>query len=188
MNQRILPLALSLLLLLPSCATTGGSRNDGPSGEPQAKGKPSVLKLEAAETPAAVRAIETRIDESSVILASEAVIEVSKNYEMDVSVSGDDVSNRDLDPTGGVLTLARGKCTVFVRNLKIVCDRGVRVQIADFGTKPFINVSARGHCSHIIAAKHGQEHEVKRAQLVFIRNDELRYSDELAESIAAFGN
>jgi hypothetical protein len=183
MNVKITTTALMLaaVLLLGACASTG-SRS---SSKEEARG-PSVLKPTPQETPAAVRAIENRIDSPSVILASEAFIEVSKNYEMEMSVSGDDVSNRDLDPSGGVLTLGKGKCTIFIRNLKIICDQGFRVQIADFGTNPFINVSARGHCSHIIPAGNGNEHDVKRAQGILIRNENIRYLENDSEVIAAF--
>ncbi len=183
MNVKIHTIALMLaaILVLGACASSGGRSSS--SGE--ARG-PSVLKPTPQETPAAVRAIEHRIDSPSVILAGEAFIEVSKNYEMEVSVSGDDVSNRDLDPTGGVLTLGKGRCTIFIRNLKIICDQGFRVQIADFGTKPYINVSARGHCSHIIPAESGNEHDVKRAQGILIRNENIRYLENQSEVIAAF--
>ena len=46
-----------------------------------------MLKLEQSEVPAAVRAIETVIDKRSALLADTVRIEVSKNYEWDVSLA-----------------------------------------------------------------------------------------------------
>ena len=136
-----------------------------------------MLAPAAAETPAQVRAIEGLIDDTSVILADEAEIYVSKNYQFDVSLTGNVVSS-DLDKSGTNERIAKGGAIAFVRNLQIKCDRQIRVRIADFGTEPFIHVAARGRCSHIIMQSDGGRSEVKRADAILVKNDALRYVED----------
>ncbi len=165
---------LCLVLFLTACASSSEGRNWKENKRKREMGMPSKLKPEPEEVPAAVRRLEVQIDRPGVILAEEAVIHVSKNYEFDISLSGDDVS-RDLNSSGVHESLALGAATAFVRNLKIQCDRSIRVKIADFGTKPFIKISARGHCSHIILDNATGRHEVKRARAIKINNADVHY-------------
>ncbi len=176
-NLAILLTTLLVLGFLAACAGTPGGSNWKENKRRRAKanmGMPTKLKPDKEDVPLAVRQIETQIDRSTVILASEATIFVSKNYEFDISLTGDEVT-RDLDKGGAKESLALGNATAFVRNLKVECDRSIRVKIADFGTKPFIKISAQGHCSHIILGNNNASHEVKRAQAIHINNDNLRY-------------
>lgn len=154
---------------LAACSSSGGK-----SSAAKPKGIPSKFKPDDSEVPAQVRAQETVIDKDSVILANEAVVYVSKNYEFDVSLTGDDVS-KDLDDSGARDSVAQGSARAFVRNLKIECDQRIRMKIADFGTEPFIKISARGHCSHIILGEGEGDHEIKRAAGIEIRNSDIRY-------------
>lgn len=160
--------------------------------------RPSKMKPEKQDVPTVVRAIEPHIDRESVILADEAEIWVSKNYEYDVSVSGEQFAQdraasmrkfveagtgkamyssrpKDLDNSDGIEMIAHGNSVAFVRNLKIKCDRKLRVRIAGFGTEPFIKIKANGHVSHVRVDKGASRHDVTRAGAVVIENDRLRY-------------
>lgn len=195
--MRMLMLALVVCsLTFAGCATTSSSGSS--SSGSTAQTAPSKLKPEKEDVPAAVRAIEPYIDTESVILADEAEIWVSKNYEYDVSLSGEQFATdaeadarkfvqagtgkamyssrpKDLDNSDGVEMIARGKSVAFVRNLKISCDRRLRVRIAGFGTQPFIKIRANGHVSHVLIDRETRTHDVTRAQAVVIDNDRLRY-------------
>ena len=123
MQRFIISVLLGASLLAVGCAS--GRRGDE-------SGSLTSLKPAANETPLEVRDIEDLIDQNAVIIANEAEIYVSKNYEYDVSLTGDFVSG-DLDDSGLTERLAKGKPVAFIRNLKIQCDQRLRVRIADFG-------------------------------------------------------
>jgi hypothetical protein len=137
---------------------------------------PSWIAVDQSTIPAAVRRKETVIDQSSVIIADDCEIAVSKNYQFDVSLIGDVVS-QDLDPRGGVLRIAKGKATAFVRNLQVRTDGTIKVSIADVGTEPFIRVTAKGHCAHIKSAAPGAKGDVARAQSIVIKDERIQYLD-----------
>ncbi len=173
-------LVIFVFALLAGCASTPNGKNWKENKRRREMGMPSKFKPDADEIPAEVRQIEVQIDQPSVILAGDAVIYVSKNYEFDISLTGDDVV-KDTNGTGAQESVARGAATAFVRNLKVSCDRTIRVKIADFGTKPFIKISARGHCSHIIMGNEVGNHEVKRARKIQINNANVQYFGQLEE-------
>jgi hypothetical protein len=133
---------------------------------------PSKLVHDPSEVPTAVRRIERFIDPKSGILADEVVIEVSKNYQFDCSLTGDRVGHV-LAGVQGTDRMALGPATAYVRNLKIRADKRIRLVIADFGTKPFIRITARGRCAHVIEG--GGVPKVERADAILIRNDRVQY-------------
>jgi hypothetical protein len=181
--------ALIAMTFLGACASTtgGGNWKENKRKRDKGEGMPSKFVPDADEIPAEVREIEVQIDRESVILAHEAIIHVSKNYEFDISLTGDEVTH-DLDATGSKDSIAQGKATAFIRNLKLTCDKSIRVKIADFGTKPFIKISARGHCSHIILGDSKDDHEVKRANKIQIRNERVRYVGATRETAVSLKN
>ncbi|MEE9392147.1 MAG: hypothetical protein V3W41_06555 [Planctomycetota bacterium] len=136
-------------------------------------GMPSKLVHDSKEVPEQVRAIEGFIDVKSAIIADEIVIEVSKNYQFDVSLAGDRVGHVLAGKTG-TDRIAMGPATAFVRNLRIRGDKRIRLRIAGVGTKPFIRITAKGHCSHIVAPE-GRQPKITRADAILIRNDKVSY-------------
>ena len=179
-KHAIIALSLVLVLFCGACASPSGRQ-----GKDAAKpGIPSRLKPTLAETPQEIRNIEVQIDQTSIILAREAFVYVSKNYEMDVSLSGEDVS-KDLDTSGARENVARGSSIAFIRNLKLQCDHQIKVKIADFGTKPFIKISALGPCSHIILGDESNDNQIKRSQRIVVNNADVSYFNDKGERTAA---
>ncbi|MEZ6194776.1 MAG: hypothetical protein R3F20_03460 [Planctomycetota bacterium] len=196
------PLAFTTALLLalnflPACASSGAgagsdsrSRGETASAAPAPARRtstddlpePSRLVHDPAEVPAAVRNIEKHIDPKSGLLADEVLIEVSKNYQFDVSLAGDRVGHV-LAGTDGTDRMAIGPSIAFVRNLKIKADQRIRLRIADFGTRPFIRITARGRCAHVVEG--GSPGSVKRADAILIRNDKISYLDGAQTAAAA---
>ena len=182
-------ISLALFVFLTACASNpdaGEARTEArpSSAAPTAARGPAANDESMADltprpesVPAAVRAIEDLIDTPSVILATEAEIYVSKNYQFEVGLSGDNVTS-DLDKTGINERIALGNAIASIRNLQIRCDQRIRVRVADFGTKPFIRVAAKGHCSYVVAEESGRGGSVKRANAIFIENDDLRLVDQ----------
>lgn len=158
---------------------------DGKTAKMNSKsgGKPRPMAI-ADEVPAAVKSIETVIDQKSVVLADEAEIHVSKNYQFDVSLTGDEVSD-DKDTGAGVERVATGGAIAFVRNMQIRCDKKIRVKIADVGTRPFIQVVCRGRCSHLISGGDGAKPAVQHAETIIVDNDHLRYMEAKEKTASA---
>ena len=187
-------LLIALVTIFGACATTeSGSNSERSSGSergagrngarPKASGgEPSKLAIDPKEVPTAVRAIESVIDKQAVLLAEEVEIYVSKNYQHDVSLTGDAVS-QDRDGSGGIERQAFGRSTSFVRNLEIRADRSVRARIADVGTEPFIRILARGHCAYI--PKDGGATPVERSTVVYVRNEDIEFHEQVPARVVA---
>ncbi len=172
--MRIIMSVLAVALVaLPSCSSHQGGRTPGQVREGEELGD---LKPKPEDVPQEVKNIETFVESPSVILAEEGEIYVSKNYQLDVSLTGDSVTP-DIDPGGINERIATGNAQAIFRNLKIKCDRKLRLRIGDFGTKPFIRMAFKGHCSHIILGPGGSRHDVRRTDGILVQNDELEYVD-----------
>ena len=139
---------------------------------------PSKIALTAEDTPEAVKRIEKWIDSASVIMADEIDIVVSKNYQFELSVVGGQVSS-DLNRGGIHERVATGGATAFFRNLRLKADNKMRVRIADVGTRPFLKITAKGNCSHIIVGEtepnSEPNHEVKRVEILRIQDEHILY-------------
>lgn len=163
-----------LIVILTTFSLLAGCESTGPKPGARANQVPSKIALTQEDTPASVRRIEAWIDRSSVIIADQIDIVVSKNYQFEVSVVGDSVSS-DLNQGGIHERVATGGATAFFRNLRLKADRQMRVRVADVGTQPFLRITARGNCSHILVGETEEEHAVKRSESLQINNEEIRY-------------
>src|SRR5262249_55102409 len=138
----------------------------------------SILKLTEAETPAEVRAIERVIDRRSALLADEIRIEVSKNYEWDVSLSGDAVSPQKPD-RGGTIAEAQGNPRAYFRNLDIRARDKITIWRSGLGVTPFIRISATGAVSYIDNDDATGKPRVKRAGICRINNASIAFEDQI---------
>ncbi len=139
---------------------------------------PSILRPTEEATPAAVRAIEAQIDRRAVVMADDILIEVSKNYEWDVSLSGDAVSPQR--PNGsGHASEAIGAARATVRNLDLRATRRITFWRSGFDVKPFIRITARGNVSHVSPDDRRGEPRIRRAALCAVRDAALYFDDEL---------
>jgi hypothetical protein len=171
-----------------SSGTNGGSNET--AAAPGSGGKPastpatakssdvSVLKLDPSEVPAAVRAIETLVERRSALLADEIRIEVSKNYEWDVSLSGDGVSPQRPD-AGGTVAEATGNPRAYFRNLDIRARGKISIWRSGLGVTPFIKIYAKGGVSYIDTDDSTGKPRVKRANACRINNASIAFDDQL---------
>jgi hypothetical protein len=172
-----------VLAAAAACSTTS-STSSGPaasaaeparrtaSDDPDA---PSVLGVPADSVPAEVRAIEAQIDRRAVVMADEIRIEVSKNYEWDVALSGDLVSPQR--PSGdGHESSAVGAARAVVRNLELRAGKIVFWR-SGFGVAPFVRITARGNVAHVASDASGAP-VLRRANLCAIRGADLYFDDE----------
>ena len=142
---------------------------------------PSILKPPEEMTPAAVRAIEVQIDRRAVVMADDILIEVSKNYEWDVSLSGDAVVPQR--PNGsGHASEAIGAARATVRNLDLRAKRRITFWRSGFDVKPFIRITARGNVSHVSSDDRAGEPRIRRASLCAVRDAALYFDDELLQA------
>jgi hypothetical protein len=138
----------------------------------------SVLKLDAKEVPAEVRAIEKMIDRRSALLADEVRIEVSKNYEWDVSLSGDGVApQRQKD--GGTVAEATGNARAYFRNLDIRARDKITIWRSGLGVAPFIKIWAKGGVSYIDTEEQTGKPRVKRANNCRIHNASIAFDEQV---------
>jgi hypothetical protein len=169
----------------PSQGTQGGRGNASNGMTAQASGHAvqkspdvSILKLDAAEVPAEVRAIEKLVDRRSALLADEVRIEVSKNYEWDVSLSGDGVAPQKAEK-GGTTSEAHGNARAYFRNLDIRSRNKITVWRSGLGVTPFIKIYARGGVSYIDTDDDTGKPRVKRANACQINNAKIAFDDQL---------
>ncbi len=166
---------LVLILFSMALMTSCESAPRQPRGADQV---PSKIALTQEDTPEAVRSIEKWINEPSVIIADEIDIVVSKNYQFELSVVGDQVTS-DLARGGVHERVATGGATAFFRELRLKADRSLRVRIADVGTRPFLRITARGSCSHIIVGsakgEKTENHAFKRTEILQIKDSAIYY-------------
>jgi hypothetical protein len=171
----------------PATAATPAPRpaaRNAPRRQPAAKANlpkspdVSILKLDQSEVPAAVRAIEHLVDRRSALLADEVRIEVSKNYEWDVSLSGDGVSPQRPD-RGGTLSEADGNARAYFRNLDIRSRGKITVWRSGLGVTPFIKIYARGGVSYIDTDDATGKPRVQRANACQITNAKIAFDNQL---------
>ncbi len=139
--------------------------------------RPSAMKPDDSEVPAEVRAIEAVIDRPAVLLADEVRIEVSKNYEWDVSLSGDGVAPQRPD-NGGTVTEAVGGPRAWFRNLDIRARDKIVFWRSGLNVTPFIKVTARGNVSYIDAHSNNGSPSLTRAGACKIDNASISFDDE----------
>ncbi|HYC76552.1 MAG TPA: hypothetical protein VEI02_02890 [Planctomycetota bacterium] len=169
--------AAALLLVTSACTTTGSS--GGASGAVAANGEdgPSLLKPTDDMIPAEVRALETQIEKRATLLADEVRIEVSRNYEWDVSLTGDDVSPQT-PADGGHVSVAEGAARATFRNLDIRAKTRITFFKSGFDVQPFIRVTARGNVSYVDVHPDSGAPQVKRATLCKIDGPRLGFDDD----------
>ncbi len=171
---------VSALLLAAGCASPGGGA--GPDAAGDGAG-PSVLKLEPAEVPEAVRRIEACIDRKSVLLGKDIEIHASRNYEWDVALSGDDVTPHTA-AADGRMSVATGHPRAVFRNLDIRADRRIVVRFSGLDVAPFIRITARGSASWIDLSEGGGFRRARRAGIIRIENERIEYQGEAIPAAA----
>jgi hypothetical protein len=164
---------------------TAHARNGAQAKHGAAQPKPapknpnvSILKLDPSEVPAEVRAIERVIDRQSVLLADAVTIEVSKNYEWDLGLTGDAVSPQKAD-RGGTISEATGNPRCCFRNLDIRARDKITVWRSGLGVTPFIRVHATGKISYIDNDDATGKPRVKRAGALRITNAHLAFEEQI---------
>jgi hypothetical protein len=138
----------------------------------------SILKIDDAEVPAAVRAIETVIDKRSALLADVVRIEVSKNYEWDVSLSGNGVTPHRPDQ-GGTVAEASGNPRAYFRNLDIRAREKIVLWRSGMNVTPFIRIYASGGVSYIDTDDATGKPRVKRAASCKINNSSIKFDEQI---------
>jgi hypothetical protein len=178
------------LLVLASAAacTSAGSSSTGSDriassarareAAPDSADGPSELKLPQEQVPAEVRAIETQIDKRAVLMADEIHVEVSRNYEWDVSLTGDAVSPQTPSGTGHQ-SEAIGSARASVRNLDLRATKKIVFWKSGFGVTPFIKITARGNVGYVEADSAGGQPKLRRAQFCRIANADLAFDDDV---------
>ncbi len=176
--------------IFAGCTATTSNSNQSPANalatpetasnlDPQAipeELRPSVLKPNENEVPAAVRAIEVQIDRKQTIMADEILIEVSCNYEWDVALTGNTVSKQVAD-RGGQRSEAIGSPRAIFRNLDLRARNKITFWKSGLDVTPFIRVVAKGRVSHVDADATGV-YRVKRATTIRIDNANLTTQSE----------
>ena len=186
MSTRSVTFTLSLLLLASSCATTGsGETSSADAGrvERPSDEDVSTFRVPQEEVPAAVRAIETQIDRRAAILADEIRIEVSKNYEWDVALTGDAVAPHK-PARNGLESEASGGARATFRNLDLRATKRIVFWRSGLDVAPFIRVTARGNVCHVASDETGERVVQRRADVCAIRNAALYFDDEILREAA----
>lgn len=164
----IWPLAL-ISCLLSGCASTGGASSE------TSKERPRPLKTPDEEVPAVVRAIEIQVDTPSALLAEEVEIYCSKNYEWDVSLTGNDVSPQKAQGSEQV-SIAEGNARATFRQLEIRAHGRIVFRRSGLDVVPFIKIVARGGAAHAFLTD-GSSPQVRRAETIRIENADIHFSD-----------
>lgn len=155
------------LLALVGCTTTAENT--------YANDAPAKIKHDPEEVPAQVRAIETRIDQPSALLAEEIEIYVSKNYEWDVALSGNFVSEPRRHVDGGTFSVAEGQARATFRNLEVRAWKRIVFRRSDLNVVPFINITAKGRAAHATKVEGTEAPVVRRAPVIKIRNADIEF-------------
>jgi hypothetical protein len=137
-----------------------------------------VLKLDDSEVPAAVRAIEKVIDKRSALLADTVRIEISKNYEWDVSLSGNGVTPHRPEQ-GGTVAEATGNPRAYFRNLDIRARDKIVLWRSGLNVTPFIRVYAKGAVSYIDTDDATGKPRVQRAGNCRINNSSIAFDQQI---------
>ncbi len=169
-------LAAAFLVTLVGACATGPEREETSGGRPKAR----PLRTPDEEVPAAVRAIESRIDTKSALIADEVEIYCSKNYEWDVALTGDAV-DKQRQVGDELVSVAEGNARATFRQLEIRAHRRIVFRRSGLDVVPFIKVSARGGAAYAEAAGGGSP-AVRRASLIRIENADIRFSEDATGS------
>jgi hypothetical protein len=137
-----------------------------------------VLKVDDSDVPAAVRAIEKVIDKRSALLADTVRIEISKNYEWDVSLSGDGVTPHRPEQ-GGTIAEATGNPRAYFRNLDIRARDKIVLWRSGLNVAPFIRVYAKGAVSYIDTDDATGKPRVQRAGNCRINNASIAFDQQI---------
>ena len=146
---------------------SGGGSGEGPTTEP----KPAEEAV-----PEQVKAIERWIDEPSALIADEIEIYVSRNYEWDVSLTGDEVSPQRAEGSEQVSS-AEGQARASFRNLDLRAHQRIIFRKSGFDVVPFIKITARGHAAYATEGRGGSP-AVKRARTIRIQNADIQFEGE----------
>lgn len=179
-------LPLTLLLTLGACVSSG-SGGATASGGSEDTG-PTKLKLDPEEIPAAVRAIETQIDRRTLLVADEVVIDVSRNYEWDVSLSGKGVEKQQKLPDGGMMSVAEGSPRAMVRNMEIRGYQKITFRKSGFGVRPYIRITAKGNAAHAEVLPDGGVRVLGRDEIIRIDDARVLYGREILTEALQPGN
>jgi hypothetical protein len=172
--------ALAVLAAAAACTTTG-SQNAASSpvaATTSATEGPAELKVPQEQVPPEVRAIEAQIDRRAVLMADEIRIEVSRNYEWDVSLTGDAVTPQTPNGTGHQ-SEATGGARATVRHLDLRATGKIVFWKSGFGVRPFIKITARGNVAYVAGDPQGGEPKLRRASFCRIADADLAFDDDL---------
>jgi hypothetical protein len=170
-DPRPLLSVLVLSLGLGACATAEGD------------GGPSVMKTPQEEVPAAVQAIERMIETQAALVADDVTIYCSRNYEWDVSLSGQDVTPQRPDGDEQVCA-ASGQPRAVFRNLDIRARNRIVFRRSGFDVVPFIRITASGNAAYALPVTAGAPADVRRARTIQVNDAQLRFFDEEAPQAA----
>ena len=133
-----------------------------------------VLKSEKEEAPAEVRAIEVIVDRGGMLKAEEVVIHVSRNYEWDVSLSGNEVTKQTHVGNDEHVSYALGNPRAMFRNLEIRAWQKISFHKSGYDVVPFIRITAKGRAIFIEPPAEGAKPKVHNADAILIRNSEMQ--------------
>ena len=126
----------------------------------------------------AVRAIEEKIDRTSALMAEVVEISVSKNYEWDVSLTGDRVTSPTAGRTDGAkMSVAEGNARATFRNLDIRAWKRIVFRRSGLNVVPFIKIVAKGHAAYAVLDTEHDRPAIRRAPVIRINNAEIEYLD-----------
>lgn len=170
MLKSTLPALMGLTLALGACtmAPGGGASADEDSMQ---------IKHDDADVPAQVRAIEVHINQKAAIMAEEIEIWVSKNYEWDVSLTGDRVGAEPPPKEGGQISIAEGHARAMFRNLDIRAWKRIVFRRSGLNVVPFIKITAKGRAAYAFMDEANETPVVRRAPVIRINNAEIQFMD-----------
>ena len=170
MLKSTLPALMGLTLALGACTTA-------PGGGASADEDSMQIKHDDADVPAQVRAIEVRINQKAAIMAEEIEISVSKNYEWDVSLTGDRVSAGAPPQDGGQVSIAEGHARAMFRNLDIRAWKRIVFKRSGLNVVPFIKITAKGRAAYAVMDEANETPVVRRAPVIRINNAQIQFMD-----------
>lgn len=165
MSRTAILLAVAPLLLLGACA----------SGPRQPQGPRMLMKHTNEKVPDAVKAIETFIERPGCLKAKEVDIIVSRNYEWDVSLTGNEVVRQIHVGNDQHASQAFGNPRAMFRNLDIRAERKITFMKSGFDVVPFIRITARGRAIYIEQKDASGNYKIHEADAIFIHNSEMRF-------------
>ena len=107
--------------------------------------------------------------------AREVDIFVSRNYEWDVALTGNEVVRQVHVGDDKHASQAFGNPRAMFRNLEIRAERKITFIKSGFDVVPFIRISARGRAIYIEEKDASGNHKIHEADAIFIHNSEMRF-------------